>query len=312
MPGQLELEFNPPGLDLVEHPLLAQRGISLRMLRLDQVHPQIHGNKWFKLAHNLLAIRESGQRTVLSFGGAYSNHLVALAAAGKLVGFKTIGLVRGEISDPENPVLAFLREQGMELHGLSREDYRKKNDPDFTATLNRRFGAHYRLPEGGSNSLAVQGCQEIADYIAWENTEAPRLVVAACGTGATLAGVILGLARRESAEQHSPTGLKVRGISVLKAPGYLQGEVAAWLRGEGCNPRLDWDVLDDYHCGGYARTNPELRAFLAEFATHSTIPIEPVYTGKMLYGLFGQISSGAIPAGTEVVAIHSGGVFPLK
>ena len=200
----------------------------------------------------------------------------------------------------------------MELHPVSREEYRKKNEPEFIAGLTQCFGEHVRLPEGGSNQLAVEGCQEIADYIDWEYESDSRLVVAACGTGATLAGLILGLERRVLMQDPAANALKVRGISVLKAAGYLQGEVAGWLRRNDCNPRLDWRVLDDYHCGGYAKCSIELRTFMADFASHCSIPLEPVYTGKMLYGLFEQIISGAIAAGTEVVAIHSGGIFPVK
>jgi len=315
MPGSLEHEFNPPGLDRVNHPLLSARGISLRMLRLDQVHPLVSGNKWFKLAANLVAIRESRHDTVLSFGGAWSNHLVALAAAGKSLGFRSIGLVRGEIRQPLNPVLAYLREQGMVLAPISREEYRKKHDPDFLAGLRQRFGEHYLLPEGGSNRLAVAGCRRIADYIDWPvgapgRAEAPtqRLVVAACGTGATLAGVILGLA----GQAHQYLGLQVRGISVLKAPGYLQAEVSGWLQQFAPVPAPDWCVLDDYHCGGYARSDARLREFMADFARYSAIPVEPVYTGKMLYALFQEVVSGAIAPGSEVIALHSGGLLPSE
>jgi 1-aminocyclopropane-1-carboxylate deaminase len=315
MPGSLEQEFNPPGLDRVDHPLLDEYGISLNMLRLDQVHPLINGNKWFKLAENLTAIQESGHETVLSFGGAWSNHLVALAAAGRLLGFNTIGLVRGEIREPLNPVLAFLREQGMQLVPISREDYRKKNEPDFLAGLNQRFEKHFLLPEGGSNRQAVAGCRLITDYIHWSDEQrdsgagaVQRLVVAACGTGATLAGVILGLAGQAGRHGYP----RVRGISVLKAPGYLQAEVSGWLQQFACEPTLDWSVLDDYHCGGYARIDDELLEFMAEFSGHCAIPIEPVYTGKMLYGLFRQIAGGAIAPGCEVVALHSGGLLPTK
>ena len=309
MPGTLELEFNPPGLDPVQHPLLDKHGVSLRILRLDQVHPLINGNKWFKLTKNLSAIKESGQHKVVSFGGAYSNHLLALAAAGKLLGIETIGIVRGEISDPLNPVLTFLREQGMELHAISREDYRKKGEPGFLEEISRRFDCPHILPEGGSNQLAVEGCREIADHILWNAAGSCRMVFAACGTGATLAGLILGLSGQQRTRPDSG-GLNVRGVSVLKAPGYLQGEVSRWLNLNDFVGGLDWLVLDDYHCGGYAKTNKALVDFIADFHHYSAIPIEPVYSGKMLYGLFQQIASGEIAPGTDIVAIHSGGLLP--
>ncbi len=306
MPGRLELEFKPPALESIDHPLLRERDVSLRVLRLDQVHPLINGNKWFKLLGNLQAAIDSGHSRIVSFGGAWSNHLVALAAAGRLLNLETIGLLRGEIVEPLNPVLTFLRDQGMELHAMSRGDYRRKNEPEVQNQIRSQFGEHVLLPEGGSNRLAVESCAAIADFIGWESTTSQRIVMGACGTGATLAGLIIGMSRQGT----SRDPVEIWGVSVLKAMGYLRQEVASWLalispQGSG----VKWQILDNYHCGGYAKSNRELDVFLEDFRTHCGIPVEPVYTGKLFYGLFEELRNGSVKPGAEIIAIHSGGLI---
>ncbi|MEQ8314004.1 MAG: pyridoxal-phosphate dependent enzyme [Gammaproteobacteria bacterium] len=301
-----------PDLQTLSSSFLQKRDIALSVLRLDQIHPQISGNKWFKLKLNIEAIKKSGHSTVLSFGGAWSNHLLALANAGKLMGFDTIGVVRGEIDDPDNPVLAHLRSQGMRLHGVTRADYRMKAEPEFLDTLRQRFGDFYLLPEGGSNDLAVSGCREIVDYLHWQQPSRQQWLALACGTGATLAGIVLELAARQQTET------RVLGVAVLKAPGYLEREVSRWLRHFGASLPADssgesgvrWTVSDDYHCGGYAKRNRELDGFLQCFAEQSSLPVEPVYTGKLAYGLYRAICRGQIEPGTELIAIHTGGLGP--
>jgi 1-aminocyclopropane-1-carboxylate deaminase len=301
-----------PEIQTLNSAFLQKRDIALAVLRLDQIHPQISGNKWFKLKLNIEAIQQAGHSTVLSFGGAWSNHLAALANAGKLMGFDTIGVVRGEIDDPGNPVLAHLRSQGMRLHSVTRTDYRLKAEPEFLHALRQRFGDFYLLPEGGSNDLAVVGCREIVDYLHWQYPSRRHLLALACGTGATLAGIVLGLAAREQ------TTTRALGIAVLKAPGYLEREVSGWLShfaaGLPVNSSSDsgvrWAISDDYHCGGYARRNRELDAFLQCFAEQCAVPVEPVYTGKLAYGLYRAICQGQIEPGTEVIAIHTGGLGP--
>lgn len=291
----------------MQHPLLEQHRIKLRVLRLDQIHPTLSGNKWFKLKYNLEAIQQQGITRVLSFGGAYSNHIRALAAAGKCLDLETIGLIRGELVEPLNPILAFAQQQGMQLIGVSRSEYRRKQQPMFLQQMRSRFGEFYLLPEGGSNRLAVAGCREIADYFSWQTTSAPRFVALACGTGATMSGIVLALA--ESRLQPAAT---VLGVSVLKAQGYIAREVSRWLHSEAgseSSQLTNWQVLEDYHCGGYARTSSELQDFLRDFADYSSLPLEPVYTGKLFFGLFQMIRQGGIPADSEIIAIHSGGVY---
>lgn len=298
----VDISISEPTIEPVHCDLLRHAGVTLNVLRLDQCHPLLSGNKWYKLKYNLLAFQDQQDLPILSFGGAYSNHLYALAAAGQLLGMRTIGVVRGEMPEPLNPVLAFAREQGMTLLPISRGDYRRKQDPDFLKDLQSRFGDFHLLPEGGGNALALKGCEEIASLLRWQNT-GPRLVALCCGTGVTMAGLISGLSAGMGA-----AAPEVLGVSVLKGDGYLHSEVSAHLAKCGCSDSVAWRVDDTHHCGGYARTNPALTAFLSEFAELTDIPIEPVYTGKLFYALFDLIKRGAIPRGTEIVAIHSGGI----
>lgn len=300
----VELDIKLPQIEAIRCDLLDSCDVLLNVLRLDQIHPCIHGNKWYKLKRNLELFQRQGTTRVLSFGGAWSNHLYALSAAGRYFALETIGLVRGEICQPLNPVLAFAEKQGMKLFPISRSQYRHKHEERFIAQLRSRFGEFQLLPEGGSNLLAVQGCEEIADAIHWQAMERPRVVALCCGTGATMAGVISGI---NAQQQENPP--QVLGFSVLKAQGYLQAEVQRWLSTNQCLPRVSWQVEENYHCGGYARSNARLKAFLAGFAGFSQLPLEGVYTGKLMLGIFDMIEQGKIPPGSEILAIHTGGIY---
>lgn len=274
------------------------------MLRLDLLHPQISGNKWFKLRLNLQAARERGYDTVLSFGGAYSNHLHALAAAGKMQGFKTIGVVRGEPVVPINATLAFAREHGMELYHVTRADYRNKSDPAFLASLQERFGKFFLIPEGGANIAGVQGCADIAGLLHWSapaaataSSRSERVVALACGTGTTLAGLLLG--RKED--------FRILGVSALKGD-FLENDVRKALRNCGVADPGNWRITEEWHGGGFARFSPELLDFIQDFRRRTGIPLEPVYTGKLLLGLYRMMERGEFPRGTEIIAIHTGGL----
>ena len=299
----VEFSIRKPPIEPLRCELLRRTGVSVNVLRLDKCHPQLAGNKWYKLKYNLLEFQQQPDLPILSFGGAYSNHLYALAAAGKLFGLRTIGVVRGEMPEPLNPVLSFAREKGMSLLPVSRDDYRRKQEPDFLEELRVRVGDFHLLPEGGSNSLAIKGCEEIASLLKWQNVGSKQLVALCCGTGTTMAGLIKGLSIIES--KSAP---EVLGISVLKGDGYLQAEILGQLQASGCTDPISWRVDDAHHCGGYARSNSALRSFLDEFAGFSNLPLEPVYTGKLFYALFDLIEMGVISPGTEIVAIHSGGI----
>lgn len=272
-------------------------GIRLYVKRDDLLHPQVSGNKWRKLKYNLIAARQQGYTQLLTFGGAYSNHLFATAAAGKLAGFSTIGVVRGEeYSGHDTATLAFARSCGMHLQFVSRSEYRLKETPEFMARLQQQFDSFYQLPEGGTNKLAVQGVAEVMPEITRQLGRVPHYVCCAMGTGGTLAGLVAGA--------DEPT--QVLGFSALKGGAFLADEVTKLVNGEiGEKP---FQILTDYHFGGYAKTTPELLDFIRAFEEQTGLLIEQVYTGKLFYGLFDLAKKGFFPAGATVVAIHTGGL----
>ena len=303
------INIDSPKLDRLSHPLFSAYGVSVAALRLDQIHPRIHGNKWFKLKRNLDDFRARGKHRVLSFGGAYSNHLYALAAAGKAFGFETIGVVRGEIVEPLNPILAFAAAQGMQLVPMSREEYRRKESPEVISQLLAQYGDVEIIPEGGSNLLAVEGCAEIVRFLDWSvfddasdsaGAEPPaRVVVLSCGTATTLAGVVHGLQSSEEANRQTP---QVCGVAVLRAEGYLRSEVAKWLNlvnADSCSTGAEKDAAIRWH----------VDAFVSEFGEVTRIPLEPVYTGKLFYALCDQIAKGVYAPGCQIIALHTGGII---
>ncbi|MDP2346701.1 MAG: pyridoxal-phosphate dependent enzyme [Gammaproteobacteria bacterium] len=292
------LQIAMPLLDVIDDSVTRAAGVSLRMLRLDKVHPLLSGNKWYKLRLNLEAARHQGHTTVLSFGGAYSNHLHALAAAGNLFGFRTIGVVRGELTQPLNPTLAFCREQGMELHAISRTEYRSKTDGAFLAELTARFGDFFLVPEGGANTAGVLGCTDIVRFLQWSSHSRDRHVMLACGTGATLAGMLAGLT----------VPCQITGFSVLKGGEFLTHRVQEFLHECGAADPGQWQINTDWHFGGYGRVTNELLEFIRQFTRTTGIPLEPVYTGKMMFGLYSLLAQGGIASGSEIIAIHSGGL----
>lgn len=283
-------------LEAVDDPWLQARGIRLRVLRLDRIHPQISGNKWFKLKDNLRAAQAAGEDTLLSFGGAWSNHLLALAEAGRLSGLRTIGVVRGEASASPSPVLQRCADAGMVLHHVSRSDYRRKHESAFISQLHDRFGRFHLIPEGGSNLDGVRGCASIVPLLGLDDR--PVTVALACGTAATLAGMLLALPR-------SATAL---GISVLRGEDTLSPQVGRWLQALGQSDPCAWQIETRFHCGGYARSTPQLLDFISGFGRRTGIPLEPVYTGKLMLALYRLIEEGRWPCGSELIAVHTGGL----
>ena len=277
---------------------LEQYGIQLSIKRDDLIHPVIQGNKWRKLKHNLIHARVEKHHTLLSFGGAYSNHIHALAAAGQIFGFNTIGIIRGEPQELLNPTLQDVSDRGMQLAYLSRTDYRHKTSAEILQKLHQRYGDFYLIPEGGNNELAVKGAAEIID----ELDQDFDLICAACGTGATLAGLITGLNNRS----------QLLGFAALKGADFLYDDIARLLQNT-VNRRYDnWTLNLDYHFGGFAKTRPELFDFITRFQQEYGITLEPVYTGKMFYGLFDLIAKGHFKPGSRILAIHSGGLQGLR
>ncbi|MCW2885187.1 MAG: 1-aminocyclopropane-carboxylate deaminase [Streptosporangiaceae bacterium] len=271
---------------------LTRHGLSLMVKRDDLIHPELPGNKWRKLQHNLAAALATGQRTLLTFGGAYSGHLRATAAAGHHLGLTTIGVVRGEERLPLNPSLARAAEFGMRLTYLDRTAYRAKTEPAVLDALRERWGDFYLLPEGGSNAAAVLGCAELPGEI----DEPYDVVCCPCGTGGTLAGIAAGL----------PPGPRALGFAVLRGASFLDADVERLQREAYGSGSANWSIEQDFHFGGYARTTPELAAFADDFTARHGITLDRVYTAKMMYGIYALAGRGAFPAGTRIIAVLTG------
>lgn len=273
----------------VDLPVLREHGVSLYLRREDLLFPQLSGNKYRKLKYNLAAARRQGFGRLITFGGGYSNHIHATAAAGRLYGFETLGLIRGDELQgrPLNPTLADARQAGMELVFLSRAAYARRGTPAFQKTCLARYGPAYLLPEGGTNELAIRGCAEIL-----EPADA-RFDLLCCpvGTGGTLAGLVRGAA----------PGQRVLGYPALKAAG-LRDELSRFIPGE------NWELSAHSHLGGYGKVTAGLIDFINGFREQTGIALDPVYTGKMLYALLDDVRSGQIAPGSTILAIHTGGL----
>lgn len=275
-------------------PLLQEQETELWLKREDLLHPQIPGNKWRKLKYNLHEAKRLQYSALLTFGGAYSNHIAATAAAGKQFGFKTIGIIRGEEHLPLNSTLYFAVSCGMQLHYISREQYRQKNEPAFLEELREQYKQPYILPEGGTNLLAVQGCTEIVQDI----TLNYDYICCAAGTGGTAAGMVAGLAGEK----------RILTFPALKGGEFLQQEIEELVLQYSGHKYTNWQLITNYHFGGYAKVKPELLAFIHDFQQWHHIPLEPIYTGKMMYGLFDLIRQGYFPKGSRIIAVHTGGL----
>ena len=274
-------------IDLPAFGLAAQ---FLYLKREDLLHPHISGNKFRKLHYNLLAAAKLGHSTLLTFGGAFSNHIAAVAAAGKQYGFKTIGVIRGEelqTKIAENPTLSFAKECGMQLHFIDRENYRRKGESGFLHNLKERFGECYLIPEGGTNALAIKGCMEIL-------TEEARHFDYICvpvGTGGTIAGLV----------KASNKNQKVLGFSALKGT-FQTAEVSKY------SSKTNYEITDDYCFGGYGKIDIELIRFINGFKEKCNIPLDPVYTGKMMYGIMDLLKKGHFKENSRILAVHTGGL----
>jgi 1-aminocyclopropane-1-carboxylate deaminase len=269
-------------------------GIFLEIKREDLLHPFISGNKFRKLKYNLLQAKAENQETVLTFGGAYSNHIAAVAYAGKEQGFKTIGVIRGdELGDKiaENPTLQFAQECGMQFEFVTREAYRLKTEPDFIAKLQQKFGSFYLIPEGGTNEYAIKGCEEILI----EEDAAFDFICCAVGTGGTISGII------NSALPHQ----KVLGFPALKGD-FLKDEIRKFAANE------NWELITDYHFGGYGKVNEELIQFINQFYKQTQVPLDPIYTGKMVFGVIDLIQKNYFPDNAKILLIHTGGLQGIQ
>ncbi|MDO7173999.1 1-aminocyclopropane-1-carboxylate deaminase/D-cysteine desulfhydrase [Mariniflexile sp. AS56] len=266
------------------------KGVTVCLKREDAIHPFVSGNKFRKLKYNLLEAEKLGCKTLLTFGGAYSNHIAAVASAGQLMGFNTIGVIRGdELKEGinANTTLSFAQECGMQFKFVSREIYREKTTEVFIEKLKTEFGQFYLIPEGGTNTLAVEGCEEILT----SEDDTFDYICCAVGTGGTISGLING----------SKPNQQILGFPALKGD-FLQQDISKFAT------KTNWELKTDYHFGGYAKINAELIGFINQFKTDYNIPLDPVYTGKMMFGVFDLIEKGYFPKGTKILAIHTGGL----
>jgi 1-aminocyclopropane-1-carboxylate deaminase len=268
------------------------QGVHLYLKRDDLIHTELPGNKWRKLKYNIGAAREQGMSTLLTFGGAYSNHIRATAVAGHYFGFNTIGVIRGEERLPLNSSLRYATGHGMQLAYMNRGAYREKADPSVIAGLRANFGNFYLIPEGGSNSLAVKGCKELVDEIDVDFD----VICCPCGTGGTLAGISAALHR----------GQRAVGFSALKGGTFLVEDVAE-LQRQSISTVLDnWSIETEFHFGGFARRTQQLNDFIELFTQAHGLTLDWVYVAKMMYGIFTLTDRGIFSPGKRIVAVITG------
>lgn len=271
-------------------PLLTDKNVSLFIKREDSIHPLVSGNKFRKLKYNLIEAKTRGFDTLLTFGGAFSNHIAATAYAGKKHGFKTIGIIRGnELSEKwnNNPTLKLAHSHGMRFNFISRHDYQTKNNPSYIKNLEAEFGPFYLLPEGGTNALAIRGCEEI---LSPSDTDFD-VICCAVGTGGTLAGITNSL----NSEQ------QVLGFPALKGD-FLKEDIRKFTTKE------NWKLHNEYHFGGYAKVTAELVHFINDFRQKTGIPLDPIYTGRLIFGILDLVKRDYFSPKTTILAIHTGGL----
>lgn len=278
----------------IDLPILREKQIFLAIKREDLIHPLISGNKFRKLKYNLITAKKQGFDSLLTFGGAFSNHIAATAYAGQLYGLKTIGIIRGEELSKKwtkNQTLKLAHEYGMQFKFVSRDVYRNKTTQEAKKQWEVEFGSFYLLPEGGSNTLAVKGCQEIltADDSQFD------VICSSVGTGGTIAGII-------NASLQNQT---VLGFSALKGD-FLKEDIRNFT------PKENWRLQSNYHFGGYAKVTEELIHFINEFKLQTQIPLDPIYTGKMLYGILDLVKQDRFRPKTKILAIHTGGLQSIS
>jgi 1-aminocyclopropane-1-carboxylate deaminase len=293
------LEYRETPIQTFDHPSCKHAGVQLLIKREDLNHSAVSGNKWWKLKYNLEVAESSGQEKILTFGGAYSNHIYATAAATKLLSLSSVGIIRGEQTLPLNPTLQFAKDQGMNIHYVSRTEYRNKETPEFINMLKDKFGDFFLIPEGGSNALAVKGCAEFAEQ-QLAHIDFDHLLMAV-GTGGTIAGIITGLGGNKS----------IIGVPVLKNATFLKDDIARLIHAFSGKSFPNWSLLTGYDEGGYAKHTLRLRTFIAEVMRTHGIPLDHVYTGKLFFALIREIEAGAFRRGSTILALHTGGMQGL-
>jgi 1-aminocyclopropane-1-carboxylate deaminase len=310
---QFDLPYSP--IQLLDDVFFESNKLKIFVKRDDLIHPQIHGNKWRKLKYNLSTFKASGKNQILTFGGAFSNHIHATAAAGQLFNIKTIGVIRGERVAPLSPTLVFAEKCGMTLHFVGREAYRHKNI--LLKELHDLYGDFYHLPEGGTNNEAVRGSMEIVEEVHLQLGYKPDYFCVACGTGGTLSGLILACEPNQ----------KIVGMCVLKNDNMF-GEITKILQ-TSIIPNIEltkvpfnlikknkmptnWDLKTEYHFGGYAKWSLSLITFINDFKIKYGISLDPIYNGKMFYGVFDLIKKGYFKENSTIVLVHTGGLQGIE
>lgn len=276
----------------INHPLVKKAGLRLLIKREDLNHPTVSGNKWWKLKYNLAEAMKKSHDTILTFGGAYSNHIYATAAAAHELKLNSIGIIRGEEALPLNPTLQFAVHRGMKLHYISRSAYREKSILLQSKALQQRFGKFYMIPEGGTNVLAIRGCEEFGRLI---DLIPSNYICLPVGTGGTMSGIVRGI---------SP-GKKVLGFSVLKDGRFLRAEIEKFTAGLQSG---HWQLLTEYGYGGYGKRNAMVSTFIKSFFDYTKVPLDFVYTGKMMCAVFDLIEKHYFKKGETILAIHTGGL----
>lgn len=293
-------QLPPISLQQVKLDFLEEKNIELHVLREDLIHPTISGNKWRKLFYNLQEAKNQGKSQIVTFGGAFSNHIAATAAAGHEFGFNTIGVIRGEECLPLNATLQQASANGMQLHYVDRTFYReRKYDVLFLETLKEQYGDFYLVPEGGSNAFAVKGTTEIIKNININHD----IICCACGTGGTIAGIITSVDETK----------QVIGFPALKGGEFLKNDIQQLLTDYQQQFSVEinhpnWSLTTDYHFGGYAKITHELVDFVNDFYQNHSIPLDLIYTGKMLFGILHLAKTTAFFNGKKIVAVHTGGL----
>ena len=286
-------------IDRLEEQLFRDKNILVDVLREDLNHSVIQGNKLRKLTYNLKNAKKKGNKTLLTFGGAYSNHILAVAQAGKEYGFKTIGIIRGEENLPLNFTLKTATELGMQLHYIDRTTYKIKHTQDFKDYLRNIYGAFYLIPEGGTNYYAVNGCMEII-----KDSSLYDYVCCPIGTGGTISGITIANKNQS----------KVIGFPALKNGDFLKDEVHSQINSVTQDEELtdilmeSFSLQTDYHFGGYAKINEELINFVREFNSIHGFKWDLIYNGKMAFGVFDLIKKNHFPKGSKILLVHTGGL----
>ncbi|WP_028887828.1 1-aminocyclopropane-1-carboxylate deaminase/D-cysteine desulfhydrase [Tenacibaculum ovolyticum] len=276
-------------------PILEEKKVTLFVKREDEIHPFVSGNKFRKLKYNIAKAKKLQEKTLLTFGGAFSNHIVATAVAGSLSGFKTIGIIRGDELGKDvaktlagNATLREARKSGMQFKFISREKYRDKTSEYFINELKEEFGDFYLVPEGGTNDLAIKGCEEILI----EEDNKFDYICCAIGTGGTISGLI------NSAKTHQ----NIIGFPALKGD-FLTKEIQLLTTKDD-----NWKLDTTYHFGGYGKYNTDLIRFINELKEQTGLSLDPIYTGKMMFGVLDKIAKNEFPENTKILVIHTGGL----